>query len=90
MFEDAERQLHQFAHGGAQGGHLGFSPSQQALVQGLDVGVMAGRHDGSPVQRGTGARCPGFGEPGPAMDTAAGLTFNGYQAKKRGDLIGGS
>ena len=24
MFENPERQLHQFAHGGAQGGHLGF------------------------------------------------------------------
>ena len=32
MFKDAERQLHQFAHGSAQGGHLGFAPGQQALV----------------------------------------------------------
>jgi len=43
MFEDPERQLQQFAHGGAQGGHFGFAPGEQTLIQGLDMRVMAGR-----------------------------------------------
>jgi hypothetical protein len=34
MFEDPERQLHPFAHGGTQGGHFGFAPGEQTLVQG--------------------------------------------------------
>ena len=89
MFENSERQLHQFAHGGAQGGHLGFTPSQQALVQGLDMRVIAGRDDGSHVQRRPNPRGPGFGESGPAMDTATGLTFDRNQAQERSDLIGG-
>ena len=88
MFENPERQLHQFAHGGAQGGHLGFTPGQQALVQGLDVRVMAGRDDGSHVQRRPNPGCPGFGEAGSAMETTTRLTFDGNQAEKRGDLIG--
>ena len=89
MFKDAERQLHQFGHGCAQGGHLGFTAGQQALVQGLDVRVMAGRDDGRHVQGRPNPGRPGFGEAGPAMETAARLAFNRHQAEKRGDLIGG-
>ena len=60
MFEDSERQLHQFTRGGAQGGHFGFAPGEQTLVQGLDVRVMAGRHGGSHVQRRPDARRTGY------------------------------
>ena len=89
MFENPERQLHQFAHGCAQSGHLGFTPGQQALVQGLDVRVMAGRDDGRHVQRRPNPGRPGFGKAGPAMETTARLAFNRHQTEKRGDLIGG-
>jgi hypothetical protein len=89
MFEDAERQLHQFAHGGAQG-----RPSW--LCRGpADAGTRPGcaGYGGWPrrrhVQRRPNPGCPDFGESGMAMETTARLTFDGNQAEKRGDLIGG-
>jgi hypothetical protein len=32
--------MHDFAHGGAQGGHFGFAPGEQAFVECLDMRVM--------------------------------------------------
>ena len=56
MFENPERQLHQFAHGCAQSGHLGFTPCQQALIQCLDMRVVAGSNDGGHIEGGADAR----------------------------------
>ena len=89
MFEDSERQLHQFTHGGTQGRHLGFASREQALIECLDVGVVAGGHHSSHVQRRSDPWCARFREPGPAMEAATRLTFDRDQAEKRGDLIGG-
>lgn len=89
MFEDAERQLHEFAHGGAQSGPLGVAPRQQPLVQRLDVRVMADGHNRRPVQRRSGTRRAGSGAAGTAVQAAARLTFDRDQTEERGDLIGG-
>jgi hypothetical protein len=33
--------MHDFAHGGAQGGHLGFALGEQVFVERLDMPVMS-------------------------------------------------
>ena len=87
--KNPERQLHQFTHGGTQGGHLGFASGQQTLIQRANMGVVAGGDDGGHVQGGADAGCPGFGEPGSAVEAAAGLAFDGNQAQEGRGLIGG-
>ena len=89
MLKNPERQLHQFTQGGPQGGHLGFASGQQTLIQRANMGVVAGGNDGGPVQSGAGAGCPSFGEPGSAVEAAAGLAFDGNQAQEGRGLIGG-
>lgn len=89
MFEYAERQLDEFAHGGAEGRHFGFATDQQALVQHADMGVMAGRHDCGHVQRCPDARCAGFGPTGTAMQAAARWAFDGDQTEEGSHRIGG-
>jgi hypothetical protein len=89
VFKDAERELDQLPHGGAQSDHFGLATGQEALIQGANVGVMAGGDDGSHIQSRAAPGCPGFGEPGPAAEAAAGLAFNGDQTQESRGLIGG-
>ena len=70
MFEDSERQLHPFTHSGPQGGHLGFAPSKQALIQRANRGVVAGSDHGGHVQRRSDSRCPRFRQARTAMEAA--------------------
>jgi hypothetical protein len=89
MFEDSERQLDEFAHGGAQGRHLGLAPSQQALIQCLDVRVVASRHDRGQVEGGADARRAGLGQARAAVQAAARWAFDRDQAEEGGHPIGG-
>lgn len=61
LFEYAETQLDEFAHGHAQGGHLGFAARQQARVERANVRVVASSRDRHQVQRRPDARGASFG-----------------------------
>lgn len=48
----------QLMHGGNQGHFLGFSPLEQALVEGPNDGIMPGCHEGCHGQRGADSGSP--------------------------------
>ena len=52
MFEDAEGDVHEPAHHHAESGLLGLTGVDEALIQGLGVGVVFGGHECGQVQLG--------------------------------------
>ena len=55
VFEDAEGDLYEFAHGGTGGAHLGFAGGDQALIKGAHVWIVAGGGEGGQEQAGAPA-----------------------------------
>ena len=88
MFEDAEGDLYEFAHGGTGGAHLGFAGGDQALIKGAHVWIVAGGGEGGQEQAGAPAAVAVLGQPRALEDTGAGRVLHRDQAEEGGGLFG--
>ena len=88
MFEDAECDVNELTHDGAEGGFFGLSRLHEPLVQDLGVGVVARGDEGRPVPLGPPVRGAGLGQARGWVHAGTRWALYGYQADLGGHLGG--